>query len=133
MRLLFAISVIGMSLHLMACSTNGSQEDQLIRDVSALEMNELIENKGGQVLDVRTGEEVAGGRIPGAVNFDFYSDNFEEQLDGLDRNQPVYVYCAAGGRSGKSARIMKEKGFKEVYNLSEGFPFWKKAGLGVEQ
>jgi rhodanese-related sulfurtransferase len=44
----------------------------------------------------------------------------------MDKNIPVFVYCRSGGRSGKAAKKMKEKGFKSVYNLEGGIIAWQR-------
>jgi rhodanese-related sulfurtransferase len=35
------------------------------------------------------------------------------------------VYCAAGGRSENAAELLKEWGFKEIYDLEGGYNAWK--------
>ena len=81
------------------------------------------------VLDVRTGQEFAGGHLEKALNLDFNGPDFQGQLAGLDKSKPYLVYCAVGGRSGKAAKLMQEMGFQQVYNVSEGFPELKSAGI----
>ena len=76
------------------------------------------------MLDVRTPEEFSEGNISGAINMNFNAPEFETSLDSLDKTKPVYVYCQAGGRSGKAKDLLLEKGFKEVYNLIGGFGSW---------
>lgn len=81
------------------------------------------------VLDVRTPEEVAEGVIPGAKHLDFKKDDFEVQLNSLDKRKTYLVYCAAGVRSAKAATLMKEKGFQNVYSLDGGIEAWTDAGF----
>ncbi|MEZ4900830.1 MAG: rhodanese-like domain-containing protein [Spirosomataceae bacterium] len=47
----------------------------------------------------------------------FMDADFKQQVEKLDKNKPVFVYCAAGGRSTKASQILKEAGFKTIYNL----------------
>lgn len=93
-------------------------------DVEATKFKELIESGQGLLLDVRTPEEFSEGNIIGSVNLNFNGADFETSLDSLDKTIPVYVYCQAGGRSGKAKDLMLEKGFTEVYNLIGGFGSW---------
>ena len=81
------------------------------------------------ILDVRTGQEFAGGHLEKALNLDFNGPDFQGQLAGLDKSKPYLVYCAVGGRSGKAAKLMQEMGFQQVYTVSEGFPELKRAGI----
>lgn len=83
----------------------------------------------GTLLDVRTPEEIAEGKISGAMVINYNDENFAESLSKLDPNLPVYVYCAAGGRSSKTATILGEKGFQLVYNLDGGITAWQEAGM----
>ncbi len=73
------------------------------------------------ILDVRTSEEVANGKIEGARVIDFYDDNFEAKLNRLNKETPYLVYCKSGGRSAKASKKMKSMGFKHVYNLKGGY------------
>lgn len=77
------------------------------------------------LLDVRTPEEIGKGYLKGAVFMDFYDSSFKEQVATIDRDMPVFVYCAIGGRSWDAAKIMREMGFKKVYDLKGGIIVWK--------
>ncbi|MBL0342638.1 MAG: rhodanese-like domain-containing protein [Bacteroidetes bacterium] len=113
---------------LTACGQPASkQEGQIAKDISVLEFNRLLKSKPGQLIDVRTAGEVSKGAIEGSTNIDLFDENFESKIDKLDKNKPVYVYCASGGRSGEAMEMMTKKGFKEVYNLDGGYSAWKKA------
>ncbi len=79
------------------------------------------ENKAFTLLDVRTENEIAKGKIPSAQSIDFYSDNFKNEINKLDRDTPYVVYCASGKRSAKACQIMQVLQFKEVYNLTGGY------------
>ncbi len=93
-------------------------------------MNEL-DNE--QLIDVRTQGEVDGGFIANMTHMDYNGDGFGNQIQGLDKNRPVMVYCAGGGRSKKAANNMKTWGFTEIYELDNGFNGWESAGLPVEK
>lgn len=90
----------------------------------------LMAEKPGQVLDVRTPEEWATGVIAGARFIDFNAGGFKAAAPAqMDKARPVYVYCAAGGRSYRAGKQLKELGFTEVYDLVGGMEAWKEAGL----
>lgn len=103
------------------------QEGQIAKDITVLEFSRLIKSNPGQLIDVRTPAEVSKGAIEGSTNMNLFDDNFEAQIDKLDKTKPVYVYCASGGRSGEAMEMMHKKGFKEVYNLEGGYNAWIKA------
>ncbi|MFN8344713.1 MAG: rhodanese-like domain-containing protein [Spirosomataceae bacterium] len=73
-----------------------------------------------QLLDVRTPKEWEAGKINSSKCVNFMDADFKQQVEKLDKNKPVFVYCAAGGRSTKASQILKESGFKLIYNLQGG-------------
>lgn len=80
---------------------------------------ESLQEKGAVLLDVRTAEEVEMGAIKGSINIEV--DALRDRLNELDKNKKYIIYCAVGIRGYIALRIMKENGFKEVYNLSGGY------------
>lgn len=93
-------------------------------DVAAFKKG--IENDNIQLIDVRTPKEYEEGHIENAKLIDYFSDNFKENLQQLDKEKPVYLYCRSGHRSGNSAKILKDLGFKEIYDLKGGYMAWSK-------
>jgi rhodanese-related sulfurtransferase len=85
------------------------------------------------ILDVRTANEVAKGKIDGSINIDWFSDDFEQKVKELDKTKSVLVYCAAGGRSEEAAAMLVTLGFKNVHNLTEGMNGWKAAGMPIKK
>ena len=110
---------------------------QIIENITPEEVNTLIqENKDNPnfvILDVRTPEEYLSGHIENAVNLDYYSDTFRNDLDKLDKNKTYIIYCRSGGRSGNALNIMKELDFREVYNVLGGITKWKSEGLPTKK
>ncbi|AUS06037.1 rhodanese-like domain-containing protein [Pseudotamlana carrageenivorans] len=82
-----------------------------------------------QLIDVRTPEEFDKGHLEHAINIDFKSDNFLNNIEKLNSDKPVYIYCRTGKRSTKSVPYFKKAGFKTIYNLKHGFLGWKSSGL----
>ncbi|WP_223550981.1 rhodanese-like domain-containing protein [Aestuariivivens sp. NBU2969] len=100
--------------------------------VTQEEMEALLQNKGVQLVDVRTPEEYSEGFIPGAINIDFLSPTFLEDIESLDKEKPIIVYCQSGGRSGKCSKKLEEAGFKKIYDLQGGYSKWKYKGPDAE-
>jgi len=93
--------------------------------VSQSEFKKLMNDKNSQILDVRTANEVAQGKIQGSLNIDYFKADFMEIAKSkLDKNKPILVYCAAGGRSASAAKDLKKAGFKSVYDLEGGYDNW---------
>lgn len=93
--------------------------------VTSEEMEELLLMDEVQLIDVRTPGEYKDGYIQNAVNMNFFDSDFDEKINTLDKDKPTCVYCKKGGRSAKAAKMMKEKGFKKVYDLKGGITEWK--------
>ena len=102
-------------------------------DISVEQFAAQMSAENAIILDVRTPEEVAKGKIAGALEMDFYGDDFNDQIATLDKNKAVFVYCASGGRSGKTMSKMTDMGFMEVYNLEGGMGAWLGANMPVEK
>ena len=82
------------------------------------------------VLDVRRVEELSSGVIEGAINI-VYDPAFETKLAGLPK-KPIFIYCASGIRSGKAAKILREKGYDPVYELEGGLSTWIEQGMPLQ-
>ncbi len=76
----------------------------------------ILEGKA-LLIDVRTPEEYAGGHLKYSKNLDFKSDDFFHQLEELDKNKEIYLYCRSGNRSGKTKDTLQLKGYSKVYNI----------------
>jgi rhodanese-related sulfurtransferase len=50
----------------------------------------------------------------------------------FDKNKPVIVYCASGGRAALAGQALKELGYEDVYNLG-GFKDWADNGGAIEK
>lgn len=78
-----------------------------------------------QLIDVRTPEEYAQQHIQHAELIDFnQKEEFLQSIEKLNKQQPVYLYCRSGRRSGLAADILAEKGFKTIVDLHGGILAW---------
>jgi thioredoxin 1 len=85
-----------------------------------------------QLVDVRTPQEFAEGKLKDAINIDYNDAAFQQvSLAKLTINKPVMVYCFAGTRSKEAADFLRAKGYK-VYELAGGIQKWKKENKPVE-
>jgi thioredoxin 1 len=92
----------------------------------------LNDKKDEILLDVRTAGEYNDGHIKNALNIDWYSPDFKEQVGKLDKSKLVFVYCKSGGRSGQAVQMLKGMGFTEVYDLDGGITRWKNEGMALD-
>ena len=75
-----------------------------ISDSDLIEMQEI----DYIIIDVRTSDEFSSGYIKNAMNLDFYSETFQNDILSIDKNLPVVLYCRTNNRSTKTANILKE-------------------------
>ena len=112
----------------------GMLQAQNIKNVDAAAFKKLIDDKKGELIDLRTAGEIAAkGKIKGAQEIDFLAKDIDAQLAKLDKKKTYLIYCAGGGRSGDCAMMMEKLGFKEIYNLEKGFGDWKNKGFDIEK
>ena len=104
-----------------------------IKNEDVVKVDELIKSGKYTVIDVRTKEEYDAGHIKGALNFDYYNDDFEEKIESQlkDKNKPYILYCRSGMRSLYSAQILEDLGYTDVTNMKGGFLAWQSAGKPV--
>lgn len=106
---------------------SSEQVNQKVNNINVNQFSELISKQKGNIVDVRTPEEWTDGTVEGAQKINFYDANFAANIQQLDPNTPIYIYCKSGGRSAQAAQQAKEMGFTKVYNITGGFDAWKKA------
>lgn len=98
-------------------------EGRLWRDLDARAAERLFAAGGLHVLDVRTAQEVQGGKLPGAVHIPI--QELEERAGELPKDgRPYLIYCAAGGRSAAACEFLSTQGFSGLHNLSGGIGAW---------
>ena len=116
-------------LLIMAFGLFGLFSCKSYKDLSADEFEKMLAGASEtQVVDVRTADEFAAGHIHGALNIDWYADDFLDMVKcQLDTHRPVMVYCRSGRRSAEASAKLAKAGF-DVYNLLGGFMGWQGAG-----
>lgn len=92
---------------------NGSHEVIGWRELAALDTAREV-----QLVDVRTPEEFEIGTLPNAHNIEL--DHLRERLHLLDPQRPVVVFCQIGVRGYLAYRILRQRGFANVRNLTGG-------------
>lgn len=113
---------------LSSCSVGQSQKANMQLNVN--EFSEKIKAlPTALILDVRTADEFSKGHLENAINIDWYSAEFKNRISVFDKTKPVMVYCLSGGRSAEAANVLRNEGFKEVYEMNGGIMKWRAANL----
>jgi phage shock protein E len=117
-----------LAFGLASCSQGQQNLESRVGEHHVVSAQEFANRPVESVLvDVRTPGEWRGGIIEGALLFDISSAEFETNMSALEKETPVYIYCAAGGRSGTASEMMKKKGYT-VYDLKGGMGAWTASG-----
>ena len=75
------------------------------------------------LLDVRNRNEFEQASIPGAANIPI--DELRENLSQLPSDRPILIYCEIGLRGYLAHRILRQRGYEEVFNLAGGFALYR--------
>jgi rhodanese-related sulfurtransferase len=81
----------------------------------------IAEGADMTIIDLRKAESYEKGHIPGAILFDFFT--LTDNLDILNPDAPVYVYCYTGSRSGQTTALLQMLGY-DAYSLLFGACAW---------
>lgn len=100
--------------------------------ISVEELRMFQINKNVTILDAREPDEFKVSHLQYAINVGFNNFSSEEkQLQKLNRNIPIIVYCSLGIRSEEISEKLKKAGFTNVKNLYGGIFEWKNKGYPV--
>lgn len=107
--------------------------------ITPAEARTMMAKENTLVVDVRDAPEVEkSGKVAGAINvsrgmLEFRADPDSPYHDkNFDKSKTIIVYCASGGRSALSGKVLKDLGYPDVYNLGS-FKEWVESGGPVEK
>lgn len=94
-----------------------------MREMTAKEVETLL-NKGKalNIIDVREVDEVAAGKIPGAVHIPL--GLLEFRMHELDKSKEYIMVCRSGARSSRATQFLESYGFT-VINMPGGMIAWE--------
>ena len=84
--------------------------------------------QGAVVVDVREPDEYEAGHVAGAVPIPL--GEVMARVGEVTRDEPVYVICAVGARSGKAAQFYRSQGI-DARNVAGGTKAWIQQGNPV--
>jgi rhodanese-related sulfurtransferase len=125
----------------MASSVKQMMEaaNAVVPKITPQQAQELMTKGNTLVVDVRDGTEVAqSGKVKGAVHvsrgmLEFRADPDVPTHDkNFAKDKSIVLYCGSGGRAALAGKLLKDMGYRQVYNLG-GFKDWVEAGGKVEK
>ena len=100
---------------------NINSNDKKNNHLEPSEWNDLIKNKDTLVLDARKPFEYEIGSFKRAVNPKVKNfREFPKYLSKLGKNKTVAMFCTGGIRCEKASIYLKQRGFKNVFQLKGG-------------
>jgi len=84
-----------------------------------------IDLKTGMLVDVREPQEFQLGTLTGAINIPL--DEIRTRTTELSKDKTIYLFCAVGLRGYLAGRILMQKGYNDVRNLSGGYKLYHMA------
>ena len=113
--------------------------DAAVPRISPAQAQAMAASGAALVVDVRDAPEVEkSGKAAGAMHvsrgmLEFRADPDSPYHDkNFRKDRPVILYCASGGRSALSGKLLKDLGYAEVYNLG-AFKDWVDNGGAIDK
>jgi len=98
--------------------------NSVYKNVHYNQIDSIVANDG-YLLDVRTPEEYSLGHIKGSINIEV--DDLRKNIERLPKDKPIYITCQVGHRGYVALQILRNLGFKDLYNLSGGYKVYSTA------
>ena len=111
------ISLLLLTL-LASCGQTTEESEAVYMNITAAEDKEIMDSEMGYIiLDVRTEEEYAEGRVPGAILIPDYEIEVRAVEELPDKDQLLLVYCRSGRRSKIAAGALIGLGYTNIYEF----------------
>jgi len=99
--------------------------------ISAEDLHDMITGDGDFILlDIRAPLEYEDNHIDGAINIPVA--DLRTRHNELDKDKTTVLICSSGNRSSLGASILKQHGFKDIYNVAGGMTGYSAAGYTRE-
>ena len=97
--------------------------------LSQLQATQYMNQGKTLVLDVRSAEEFATGRLPNSKNIPL--KELESRIKEIEKSKAhvVIAVCASGVRSSSAVSILNKAGFEKTFSLDGGVAAWQSQGL----
>lgn len=115
-------------------------------DINSQEAYNMQKSENTILIDVRTKAEFNEKRAKDSINIPVffsqngqrvYNKNFLNEIYSAlnkDVNKKAILICRSGSRSKMAANLLAEQGFKNIYNIKNGFTYdWEKTNLATEK
>ena len=102
------------------------------KNISSTQAQALIaKDKKLVLLDVRTPDEYRQAHLHGAQLIPL--GELAQRIKEVPRDRPLLVYCSVGARSVSAAGLLAARGYRDVYQMSDGLVGWYRNGYPIER
>ena len=107
------------------------QDRNVLQAVSAIELQERLDDGGTIVLDVRPTVEYRAGHIPGARSIPI--EELAARMEELPSDQTIIAYCRGPYcvYADEAVAVLQVEGFR-AHRLEDGLPEWRARGRPVQ-
>jgi len=105
-----------------------------------------MQKKGALLIDIRTKNEFKTLRAKNSINIPLffeqngkrvYNKNFAQEVYSAlkgEQNKETILICRSGSRTKLGSNLLAYQGFKNIYNIKNGFTYdWEKVKLPTEK
>ncbi|WP_459594710.1 rhodanese-like domain-containing protein [Dickeya ananatis] len=103
-----------------------------IDSIRSISVDELKDNAGFLLIDVRESHEYLDGTIPHALTIGRGFLEIELKKRKIELDKPIVLFCASGLRSRYAALNLMLLDYSNIYSLQGGFEAWKAQGNPIE-
>lgn len=107
------------------------KEIDMINRISATALEQELSNEKKVIIDVRKRSEFESEHLVGAINIPLNEIN--QHLAEFPKNKNIIIHCAGGYRSIIAGSILKQRGWDNFVDVSDGFAGIKKTNLTITQ
>lgn len=97
------------------------------KEVPVKQVREIKNTGSVYILDTRAEEEFEVSHLEGARRFGFEEKHWN-LLEEVGKEDTILAYCTVGYRSQQVVKELREKGYKNAYNLKGGIFEWMHQG-----
>ena len=87
--------------------------------IDVQEAQELLNDPGTVIIDIRDKVSYQAGNIPNSINVS--DGNIVDFLNSTDRQESLLIYCYHGINSKDAAEYFVNNGFQSVFSLDGGY------------
>ncbi len=108
---------------------NAGKEVKISHRITAKELEEKLKSEQYTVIDIRKRSEFKSEHLVDAINIPL--NEMQQKLSEIPQDKAFIMHCASGYRSMIASSILKQKGYDNFVDVSDGFSGIKNTTLSI--